>query len=64
MKKIVINKNMCIGCGTCSFIAPKTFKLGKGGKAEIISQTGDSDKKIKEAIESCPVNAISLEGKD
>jgi len=59
MKKIVVNQKSCIGCGTCTFIASKTFKLGKNGKAEVVSQSGDDEKKIKNAIESCPVNAIS-----
>lgn len=59
MKKIVINQKNCIGCGTCTVIAAKTFKLGKNGKAEVVSQLGDDEAKIKNAIESCPVNAIS-----
>ena len=59
MKKILINKKKCIGCGLCVTLAPCTFKLGKKGKAEVINSSGDSDKKIKEAIISCPVDAIS-----
>lgn len=61
MSKVVINEKECIGCGTCSFLAPKIFKLGKKGKAEVISQPKDGDGKLKEAMGSCPVNAISLE---
>jgi len=61
VKKIVVNQKDCIGCGTCTFIAEKTFKLGKNGKAEIVSQSGDDQGKIKNAIESCPVSAISAE---
>ena len=60
MTKIVIDQKKCIGCGTCTVLAPKTFKLGKNGKAEIMNQKGDSETKIKEAISSCPVQAISV----
>jgi len=56
--KIIIDKNLCLGCGTCTVIAPKTFKLGSDGKAEVIDLSGDEEKTIKEAIDSCPVNAI------
>jgi len=56
--KISIDKNLCIGCGTCVAIAPKTFKLGADGKAEAIEPAGDEEKTIKEAIDSCPVSAI------
>ena len=60
MKKLKVDKNPCIGCGTCVAIAAKSFKLGDDGKAEPISPPGDEEKTIEEAIESCPVQAISL----
>ncbi len=58
MKKIIIDKDLCIGCGTCVAIASKNFKLGDDGKAEVIEPVGDGEKAIKEAIDSCPVDAI------
>lgn len=59
--KVKIDKNKCIGCGTCVAIAPKSFKLGKDGKAQVIEPVGDDEEKIKEAAESCPVGAIVKE---
>jgi ferredoxin len=56
--KIIIDKNLCIGCGTCTVISPKTFKLGNDGKAEVIEPVSDEEKTLKEAIDSCPVAAI------
>ncbi len=56
--KIIVDKNLCLGCGTCVVIAPKTFRLGAEGKAEVIEPAGDKEETIKEAIDSCPVNAI------
>jgi len=61
MKKPIVDKNKCIGCGTCTVLAPKTFKLTKDNKAEVINPPGDEEEKIKEAIDACSVNAISLE---
>lgn len=57
---IVVNKNICIGCGLCTAIADKTFRIGKNGKSEVFNQNGDSEEKINEAISSCPVSAISI----
>jgi ferredoxin len=56
--KLNIDKNLCIGCGTCVTIAPKTFKLEIDGKAEVVVPPKDKEEVIKEAIDSCPVNAI------
>jgi len=59
MKNIKIDKNKCIGCGLCETIVPKAFRLNSKGKAEFVSTGADLEKKIKEAMDSCPVQAIS-----
>jgi ferredoxin len=58
--KITIDPKLCLGCGTCAAIAPKSFCLNKDGKAEVLESPGDDDKTIKEAIESCPVGVIKI----
>jgi len=61
--KVKIDKQKCIGCGTCVAIAPQSFKLTDDGKAEPIDPLvggGDSGEKIKDAVESCPVTAITI----
>lgn len=57
--KIAINQKKCIGCGICTIIAPKIFKLGENGKAKVVSQDAESVKKINEAISACSDGAIS-----
>ncbi|MFH1364962.1 MAG: ferredoxin [archaeon] len=52
---IKINKKACIGCGSCEAICPEVFKMNKG-KAEVISKKDLPC--VKEAAESCPVDAI------
>lgn len=61
---IKVDKNKCIGCGMCMTIAPEAFELGKDGKAQVkFMPTGqEPEAKIKEAVDSCPVNAIELTG--
>jgi ferredoxin len=59
---VKINKSKCIGCGACVSTCPQVFHMNDGdGKAEV--KTGADLKKnakcIKEAIEGCPVEAIS-----
>lgn len=58
-----VDKDTCIGCGLCPTICPDIFEMEDDGKAigknmdipsEILSQA-------KEAEESCPVDAITVE---
>jgi ferredoxin len=53
---VKINKEKCIGCGSCSALCPEGFEM-KDGKASVKNQKA---KCIKEAAESCPVQAISV----
>ena len=55
----VVDKNTCIGCGSCVALCPKVFKIGKDGKAEAFKGDGDSEANIQKAIDVCPVSAIS-----
>jgi ferredoxin len=48
----------CIGCGACAGVAPDVFELGDDGLAKVI---GDDEAAAKEAAESCPVEAITVE---
>ena len=53
---IKVNKNTCIGCGLCVSLCSQIFEM-KDGKSHVKAQ-----KKlpcVKEAVDSCPVHAIS-----
>ncbi|NCO79865.1 ferredoxin [Candidatus Falkowbacteria bacterium] len=56
---IMVNQDLCIGCGTCEALCPSVFKLNQAGKAEVIRQDGAAC--AKNSAESCPVQAISIE---
>ncbi len=54
---VKVDKNKCIGCGKCVQICPKVFKMGNDGKSAVKKNT--KAECIKDAIDSCPVDAIS-----
>lgn len=58
MKKLVVDKDKCIGCGTCLALAAKSFKMA-GDKAEAINPPGDPESTVNDAIASCPTAALS-----
>lgn len=57
MVKIVVDKEKCIGCGLCASMCGEVFAMGNDGKASVKAQKDIAC--VKEAIESCPVSAIS-----
>lgn len=66
MKKVVIDKNKCIGCFACEDITDGLFKV-KDGLAGIDPKANLNDSKtrgkIKLAIEACPMQAIKIQKK-
>lgn len=58
--KLKINKDVCIGCGACASICPKSFEI-KDNKAILKKTKIEKLTCEKQAEESCPVNAISIE---
>lgn len=58
MAKFQINKEVCIGCGSCVNLCPECFEIGDDGKSQV--KEGECNCQADEAIGECPVRAISL----
>lgn len=54
MVKVTIDKEKCIGCGSCEAICPEGFEM-KDGKAIVKNPKA---KCVKEVADSCPVQAV------
>jgi ferredoxin len=61
--KAFVDKETCIGCGLCPSICSEVFEMQDDGKAGVIGDEVPTgiEETAKEAEESCPVNAISVE---
>lgn len=60
-KVLKVNAETCIGCGACESIAPEYFEI-IDGLSEVKKPYDEKDADlINEAIDSCPVQAITLE---
>ena len=58
---ITIDKEKCIGCGTCVALAANSFKMSEDAKAEFLPDSTDDQATIQMAIDSCPTQAIIME---
>jgi len=58
MKIPVVDQDTCIGCGACSEECPEVFEL-KDEKAYVLNPDKCSTCSCQEAIDICPVTAIS-----
>ena len=57
--RIVIDRSLCSGFGSCAELAPEIFRL-EGGVAEL--RVGPSgDEAVLDAADSCPMGAISVQ---
>jgi ferredoxin len=66
--KVKIDKEKCIGCGSCYSIAPEVFEMDIDGKAKISAQYSEviiEDEslinKILNAKSMCPNQAVETE---
>jgi ferredoxin len=55
---VTVNQETCIGCGACAAVCGEVFEM-KDAKAEVKAGADASKPCVKEAIDGCPVDAIS-----
>ena len=65
VKSVKIDEQLCIGCSSCSGLAPDAFELNTSKvKAEVRKGWEKvSPEDLRHACEACPVQAITLEEK-
>ena len=60
--KIKIDKEKCIGCGSCTAVCPDVFEIKDDNKACVKQGKEEAtDQCVQEAVDICPVQAIKIE---
>jgi ferredoxin len=57
--EISVDRDVCMGSGSCGFHAPETFDLDDECKVVVLDGR-DPDERIIAAADACPTRAISL----
>lgn len=61
---ITVDTDLCMRSGTCVAVAPRAFDQDADGVSRVIGEPVSVDKQVaaREAVDSCPVAAISVVG--
>lgn len=61
--KVCVNRDNCIGCGSCQNIEPSVFEMDQEGISTVICKDFSkvNVESINEAVECCPTGAITKE---
>lgn len=54
-----VDQDLCTGCGLCAQICPEVFEIGDDGYSHVIKGADAGLPCVDEAIDQCPVGAIS-----
>ncbi len=55
MKRIILEKSKCIGCGTCSAVCPSHWEMGEDGLASLKGGT-EKENVIEKEVEEAGCN--------
>lgn len=57
---IKVDKECCIGCGSCVAICPELFELGEDGKSKTKKEEIEEVGCAQQAAEACPASCITV----
>lgn len=62
--KIVVDRAKCAGLGLCEAVAPDIFEVEDTGDMVVHEDVVTDDRRadVEDAVEGCPMLALSLEG--
>jgi len=71
MPKVILERNICIGCGSCQALCPKYWEMVEDGKVNLLGsqKTGEEKYELEvadtgcnqQAVDACPVQCIKVE---
>jgi ferredoxin len=59
--RVLVDRERCVGSGTCEALAPDLFEVGDDGIVEVLRQDpAEDDDAARDAVSACPTGALSL----
>jgi ferredoxin len=60
--QVEVDRERCLGTGSCEALAPDLFEVGDDGIVELLAQPEDEQARalVADAVQACPTRALSL----
>jgi len=58
--RISVDRQVCLGSGVCTGMAPKYFDVGEDARAWPVQEVVDADDLVLDAATCCPTEAITI----
>jgi ferredoxin len=60
--RIVVDRDRCVGSGTCEALAPALFEVDDDGVLAVLrAEPGDEElSDVRDAVTACPTRALAL----
>ena len=59
MTRLEVDRERCVGSGTCEMLAPDVFEVGDDGIV-VVRQPDVDDGAVRDAVQQCPTQALSV----
>jgi ferredoxin len=62
MSRIEVDRDRCVGSGTCEALAPDIFEVGDDGVLVVLRPEPGEDElsDVRDAVQACPTRALTL----
>jgi ferredoxin len=62
VSRIDVDRDRCVGSGTCEMLAPDVFEVGDDGIVAVLRPGADDpahETAVQDAVQQCPTQALS-----
>jgi ferredoxin len=60
--RVIVDEDLCLGCGICEGLAPEVFSMANEPFAEVLVDPvpAEFEEAVRQAAEECPEEAITI----